>query len=586
MHRLIILSCLLLSACNCGGTKVSQRPPQLFADRLIAFPDICPGDTLTLDTKVSNIGGSPLDFATPRLEDGAPKSFRILATPTSLPAGGDGVISLSATGNGDGHLLTRLLLDTDDPNVATARFNVSAFSPPLNGRTIDQARREVHALCDNGQGQTDCNFLDFNHAPGDPNAELKIVSGSAAVLRTAQLINKGCGQLHIRELKLVVGIGGAASDASLFTITAPAGAMTLSGGASTPLTVSFQSPAGKNALPNVSLHILTDDPVNPELTLGLLAQADAPSLTVDPFTLAFYDATQSTPATHTFVVQNNGTADLTVSTVALDHADGWTLVVQGGAPPFTLTPGTTRTVSVTYAPKGGASKAVATVTASDGETGTVTCYGGAYPQLAVTPSPIDFGTVVTGAKGTERTVQIANAGNADLHISKIELAWNPGGGYAIKTAPPAPLTIASGQNASVVLRFDDNVLMRDDPAKLGVACDDPLAAANGGEATIDIKSSDDPNFPPVASVTVTGANKVGSVWTLDASSSTDPESTDTLTYAWTLKSQPQGSTAQLSSASGTKVTLTPDVPGPYRVSMTVSDQFGSSDTAGTVPVAQ
>ena len=584
------------AACTCGGVKVNQRQPQLLADRVIRFPDLCPGDTLSADAPLHNVGGAPLNLTNPRFTDGTPRSFAIVSVPSQIFPGGDDVVTLTATGAGEGHLLTRFVVDTDDPAWPSAHFNVAAFSPPLNGRTLDQARREVHALCDDGNGFGDCGFLDYNHNPGDASTTVKLVAGSAPVVRTATLTNKGCGKLQLREVKLVADTanGGSAADVKLFTVLSPSGATVLAGGASVPLTVQFSPPAGVDSLPNVRVHVLTDDPVTPDLSMGLLAEADAPAMLVEPQSLEFYDASQGAPAKHAFTITNRGTAALTVTTLALDTQAGWSLDA-AVTTPFTLTPSQAKSVGVTFAPQGaGGSSASVTVTALDGETATVKCYGGGYPQLGVTwlsgntpaPPPIDFGTVATGAKDVERTVQLTNLGHADLHVTKLELAWNPGNGYSLKSAPPLPLTLPAGQNAALTIAFDDNVLLRDDPAKLGVVSDDPLGAPSGGEATFDVASKNDPNYPPVASLSVGGSGAVGSAFTLDASGSTDPEPADVLTYAWKLRSAPQGSAATLSSTTGATVTLKPDVPGPYVVSVTVADQFGSKDTATARPVAR
>ena len=69
--------------------------------------------------------------------------------------------------------------------------------------------------------------------------------------------------------------------------------------------------------------------------------------------------------------------------------------------------------------------------------------------------------------------------------------------------------------------------------------------------------------------------------TLDASQSTDANG-DTLTYAWTLASKPQGSGAVLSSVSSAKPTFIADVPGTYVATADVSD--GALKSSATVVV--
>jgi hypothetical protein len=67
--------------------------------------------------------------------------------------------------------------------------------------------------------------------------------------------------------------------------------------------------------------------------------------------------------------------------------------------------------------------------------------------------------------------------------------------------------------------------------------------------------------------------------TLDGSGSSDPDG-DPLTFAWTVVSRPDGSTAEIASASSAVASFTPDLEGVYVVQLAVSDgQFTSTDTA-------
>jgi hypothetical protein len=91
----------------------------------------------------------------------------------------------------------------------------------------------------------------------------------------------------------------------------------------------------------------------------------------------------------------------------------------------------------------------------------------AAPQLVVTPNAITFQNVVVGQKNTQ-TVQISNAGNAELDVSAITLT---GAGFSLGSVV-APLQIVPGANKSFTVSFA------------------PTAATNSAKATISIMSND------------------------------------------------------------------------------------------------
>lgn len=98
-----------------------------------------------------------------------------------------------------------------------------------------------------------------------------------------------------------------------------------------------------------------------------------------------------------------------------------------------------------------------------------------------------------------------------------------------------------------------------------------LVACNGG-------SGGAPNQPPTADAGEAQSVTVGDPVSLDGSGSTDPDGDD-LTFAWELRSKPDGSSAELAGADTPAAGFVADAAGEYEVALTVSDgQESDSDT--------
>lgn len=109
----------------------------------------------------------------------------------------------------------------------------------------------------------------------------------------------------------------------------------------------------------------------------------------------------------------------------------------------------------------------------------------------------------------------------------------------------------------------------------GGGCSAGFGSAIGGSSLCD-KSS-----PDAAPVAVAGADQsvlVGSTVTLDGSNSRDPDGKP-LTYLWTLRNKPTGSTAALSSNTASLPTFVADKAGVYVAQLVVNDGGKSSALA-------
>ncbi|GAF79674.1 unnamed protein product, partial [marine sediment metagenome] len=101
------------------------------------------------------------------------------------------------------------------------------------------------------------------------------------------------------------------------------------------------------------------------------------------------------------------------------------------------------------------------------------------------------------------------------------------------------------------------------------------------------------NNPPVADAGGDQTVHPGTVVTLDASGSSDPDQDYPLTYLWQMTSMPTGSTAGLSDPALLDPTFTADMPGDYIIELVVTDSRGLASvpddvwvsTFNTAPVA-
>lgn len=106
---------------------------------------------------------------------------------------------------------------------------------------------------------------------------------------------------------------------------------------------------------------------------------------------------------------------------------------------------------------------------------------------------------------------------------------------------------------------------------------------NNGEydSAPDVVVISDTDSAPVANAGPDKAARIGQDVTLNGSASFDPDG-DPLNYAWTLSSQPMGSSAVLARVSSPFAVLTPDVEGDYKVDLVVSDGNSSSKVDSVV----
>lgn len=170
----------------------------------------------------------------------------------------------------------------------------------------------------------------------------------------------------------------------------------------------------------------------------------------------------------TFDIDNDGTLDLDIASLVLSGTDATSFSIVTPATPFTVTAGSTQTVTVRFTPTTiGVKNATLTINNNDADEGTCTVLLqgtgttpeqeinvegnlGAFPDIAngdITPSSLDntlFAAQNIGSAQT-KSYRIQNIGTANLDISNITVGGVNPGDFTV-SLNPAPFTVTPGQN--------------------------------------------------------------------------------------------------------------------------------------------
>jgi hypothetical protein len=189
------------------------------------------------------------------------------------------------------------------------------------------------------------------------------------------------------------------------------------------------------------------------LSIGQLGgPPPAPVIAVTPTSLTFA-ATRvgTTSAPQPVTISNTGTQPLNVTGLASGNAR----FSATPAAPFTIAPGGSRVVSVTFAPNAEQTfTGTLTIASNDPARPTVTVAlsgVGALPHISISPNPVAFGSVAICLAGT-RQLTVTNTGGLPLTVSSISTTGPP---FA---ASPASLVVPPGTNRIVTLTFTPSAL--------------------------------------------------------------------------------------------------------------------------------
>lgn len=260
--------------------------------------------------------------------------------------------------------------------------------------------------------------------------------------QTLNLASTGTAPLTIRSA-ILAGNG--------FSLSGATFPVTINPGQTLGLQVVF-NPAMAGAVTG-SITISSDSLNGNTTTVALTATGTVPQLRLSAASLSFGNVALNATASQTLTLTSSGTAPVTIHSAALT---GTAFTVSGASFPAVLNPGQSLSLQVSFNPTtAGAATANLTISSnsSAGSTATVALSGtGASPQLTVSSSTIDFGSVVLNS-ASNQTLTLTSSGTAPVTVNSATIA---GAGFTLAGAT-LPATLNPGQTLSLQVTFSPTV---------------------------------------------------------------------------------------------------------------------------------
>jgi Abnormal spindle-like microcephaly-assoc'd, ASPM-SPD-2-Hydin len=270
-----------------------------------------------------------------------------------------------------------------------------------------------------------------------------VAFGSVAVggaeTQTVRLANTGSEAVAISKITF------SGNGVSVSGMTAP---MTLDGGQTTNLTVTYKPVAAGTLTGSVSI---ASNAADPSMVIGINATATLSTLSATPSSVSFGNVAVGSDTTQTIRLQNIGTSQVTISSITPSVSG---VVISGVALPANLAPGTSATLTAAYKPSGAGSVAgKITVTSNAVGSPTIIDLSGtaAAATIQLTPSAtsLSFGSVNVGSSGTNQ-LTVRSTGNTNAKISSVAIS---GSGFVLGTSA-AGVTLDPSQAETYTVNFD------------------------------------------------------------------------------------------------------------------------------------
>jgi len=184
--------------------------------------------------------------------------------------------------------------------------------------------------------------------------------------------------------------------------------------------------------------------------------ATNPAISVTPSSVSFGNVKIDSVASKTVKLTNTGTASLKISQATLT---GSNFTASGLTAPSTVAVGASVSFTIAYKPTAVGSNSGSVSIANDASDSpvTITLVGTGIsptsgsapaPEISVTPSSVNFGSVAVNADASQ-TIKLSNTGTAPLAISQVKAA---GSGFSI-SGLAVPATVAAGSSVTFTVAF-------------------------------------------------------------------------------------------------------------------------------------
>lgn len=415
--------------------KVTMLPGASYSFEVKMKPAMTAGEFLTDVTVDSNDSGSPLVI--PVIGRSGPPKLKVPYSSllmSDTPSGAKALpLDVMLFNEGFSNLtVTEITSDVTDYEIPNAPSMMSPITIPAKSGTVFQL-----VFSPQGSGLRSGKVIIKSNEPAVPPAmdsnkvislsgngtkpQFKVVEkaldfgtadiGAAVPSQLITLVNEGDGDLTVKDVSIVAGMGG-----DSFAISTPAPIpFLLRAGTSVSVTVDFSPKMA--GMVSGTLRVMTDLTTGGSATVDLKGLANGAVGKLDPAMLAFGDQKVKSMVVKTLTISNSGNRDLTILRSRLVPAAG-SFAAMLPTDGTKIKPGMSLTVNVTSMPAmAGAATARLEFETDDpamsGGTQFVAqiAVNGVVPGVTVSPVELTFDPLLVGRKSDMKVVKVTNSGS-------------------------------------------------------------------------------------------------------------------------------------------------------------------------------